>query len=203
MERLVATSKILDLAGRSSEQMMSLLEELLEAAHRETLSREAVRESIDLAGLLRDAVDGAQASARGAHLKLTLALPASVPSLLGDRNQLQRVLSNLLDNAISYTPDGGHIVVAARQLGQQVEVSVTDTGPGVPRQHRELIFERFVRVPGVAGRRHGFGLGLYYCRQVIRAHGGRIWVEPGPRSSGSRFVFTLPVKGGHANDRDA
>ena len=202
-EALASTSKILDLAGRSSEQMMSLLEELLEAAHRETLGREAVRETIDLGRLLRDAVDGAQASARGAHLQLTLALPADMPSLRGDRAQLRRVLGNLLDNAISYTPDGGHIVVAGRKLGQQVEVSVTDTGPGVPQQHRELIFERFVRVPGVAGRRHGFGLGLYYCRQVIQAHGGRIWVEPGPRGNGSRFVFTLPVEGGRTNDRNA
>jgi signal transduction histidine kinase len=183
--------------------MMSLLEELLEAAHRETLGREAVREPIDLNKLLRDAVDGAQASARGAHLKLSLALPARLPPLQGDRTQLHRVLGNLLENAISYTPDGGQIVVAAREVGQQAEVSVTDTGPGIPEQHRELIFERFVRVPGVAGRRHGFGLGLYYCRQVIRAHGGRIWAEPAPRGSGSRFVFRLPLQGGHADDDEA
>jgi signal transduction histidine kinase len=202
-QALAPVSKILDLAGRSSQQMMSLLEELLEAAHRETLGRAAMREPVDLNALLREAVDGTQAGARGAHLKLSLALPARLPSLLGDRNQLQRVLGNLLDNAISYTPDGGHVVVAARQVGQQVEVSVTDTGPGVPEQHRELIFERFVRVPGVAGRRHGFGLGLYYCRQVILAHGGRIWVEPAPRGSGSRFVFRLPLRGGHADENDA
>jgi signal transduction histidine kinase len=202
-QALAPAAKILDLAERSSQRMMSLLEELLEAANRDSLEAEVVREPVDVARLLLDAVEGARAGARGAHLELALELPAGRLSLLGDRSQLQRVLSNLLNNAISYTPDGGRIVVAARQVGQQVEVSVTDTGPGVPEEHRELIFERFVRVPGVSGRRHGFGLGLYYCRQVVRAHGGRIWMEPAPGDTGSRFVFLLPADGGHADDGDA
>jgi len=97
---------------------------------------------------------------------------------------------NLLDNALSYTPAGGSVVIAAVRGENEVEVSVTDTGVGVPPEHREHIFERFARVPGDQGRRRGFGLGLYLCRQVVQAHGGRIWVEPG--NVGSSLVFTLP-----------
>jgi signal transduction histidine kinase len=85
-------------------------------------------------------------------------------------------------------------MVAAAERGGQVEVSVTDNGPGVPPQHREHVFERFGRVPGLEGRRQGFGLGLYFCRQVVQGHGGRIWVEPGPGDVGSRFVLTLPLE---------
>ncbi|MGC9334279.1 MAG: ATP-binding protein [Anaerolineae bacterium] len=202
-QALASVSNILDLAERSSQRMMSLLEELLGAAYRETLGAEAVLEPVDVARLLQDAVAGARASAKGAHLALSLEAPAALPSFLGDRSQLHRVLSNLLDNAISYTPDGGSIVVGARHAGDHVEVSVTDSGPGVPKEHRELIFERFVRVPGIAGRRHGFGLGLYYCRQVIRAQGGRIWVEPAPGGVGSRFIFSLPIQGGNVHDSPA
>jgi NtrC-family two-component system sensor histidine kinase KinB len=74
-----------------------------------------------------------------------------------------------------------------------IEISVTDTGPGIPEEYREHIFERFSRVPGTQGRSKGFGLGLWFCRQVVEAHGGRIWAEPGHGNKGARFVFTLPV----------
>ena len=69
----------------------------------------------------------------------------------------------------------------------------------MPEEHRELIFERFARVPGVRGRKQGFGLGLHYCRQVIQAHGGRIWVEAGPDGVGSRFTYTLPFETAQAD----
>jgi signal transduction histidine kinase len=105
------------------------------------------------------------------------------------------VLGNLVDNAISYTPAGGRVVVSATAKGTGAEVSVTDTGSGIPVEYREHIFDRFSQVPGAQGRRRGFGLGLYFCRQVVQAHGGQIWMESGPHDIGSRFFFTLPQNG--------
>jgi signal transduction histidine kinase len=197
---LAAVEKILALADQSTARLMSLLEELLSAARQESTMATLVREPCDLPRMLREAVESAQATAQGAKLALSLELPQRGSegqaddglSAVGDRAQLRRVVDNLIENAMSYTPGGGRVVVAAALAGDEIQVSVTDTGPGVPEGHRELIFERFTRVPGVEGRRQGFGLGLYFCRQVVEAHGGRIWVEPGPGGVGSRFVFTLP-----------
>jgi signal transduction histidine kinase len=199
-EALESVAKVMALAERSTARLMALLEELLGAARQESGLSTLAREPFDLGDMLREAIESAQATARGAELTLSLALPEPAASgqpgagltAMGDRTQVRRVVDNLVQNAISYTPGGGKIVVAAAPAGDEIEVSVTDTGPGVPAEHREIIFERFTRVPGIEGRRQGFGLGLYFCRQVIEAHGGRIWVEPGPGGVGSRFVFTLP-----------
>ena len=85
--------------------------------------------------------------------------------------------------------------MAAEIEGDHVSVSVTDVGPGIPPEERERIFERFAQVAGGKGARgrRGFGLGLTFCRLAVEAHGGRIWVEPGPEECGSRFVFSLPL----------
>ncbi|OQA14110.1 MAG: Adaptive-response sensory-kinase SasA [Chloroflexi bacterium ADurb.Bin360] len=99
-----------------------------------------------------------------------------------------------MDNAIKYTPQGGDICVAAVLGTSQVQVSMTDTGPGIPEPERQRIFERFAQVQSdSAARRRGFGLGLAFCKLAIEAHGGVIWVEPGPGGVGSRFTFTLPL----------
>jgi signal transduction histidine kinase len=116
-----------------------------------------------------------------------------LPSIQGDGNKLERVLDNLLDNALKYTPKGGVITVAVRPMNGQVEVRVTDTGPGIPPEYRERIFDRFTRVPGSEGRRRGLGWGLAFCSRVIEAHGGRIWVES-EAGQGSTFAFTIPVE---------
>ena len=202
-DALAPVEKILALADRSAARLMQLLEELLSAARQEGTLATLVREPFDLRRMLREAVESAEATARGAKLTLSLELPEQASgeesedaglSAMGDRAQLRRVVDNLVENAMSYTPGGGRIVVAAALADDEIQVSVTDTGPGVPEEHRELIFERFTRVPGIEGRRQGFGLGLYFCRQVIEAHGGRIWMEPGPGGLGSCFIFTLPLQ---------
>ena len=152
-----------------------------------------VRQPLSLALLLQAAADSLRPAAEEAKIDLILDLPTRLEQPQGDKVQIERVMANLLENAVSYTPTSGQVIVKAAALGDEVMVSVTDTGPGIPPEHRKTIFERFTRVPGTSGRRRGFGLGLYFCRQVVEAHGGRIWVEPGPGDVGSRFVFRLPI----------
>jgi signal transduction histidine kinase len=125
---------------------------------------------------------------------ISITAPESLP-LHADRDRLGQVISNLLENAVKYSPDGGPIEVVAERRGGEVEVRVSDTGLGIPAEHRENVFERFYQADGDAGRRRfgGLGLGLYISRAIVDAHGGRIWaaanVEAG---SGSVFGFRIP-----------
>jgi len=110
-----------------------------------------------------------------------------------DPKKIRLVLSNLLGNALRYTEAGGKITVGAARKGEQIHIWVEDTGPGVPKEYREKIFEKFfqIRRKGLAGA-GGAGLGLAIAREIVEAHGGRIWVES-REGKGSRFVFTLSV----------
>ena len=106
-------------------------------------------------------------------------------------DMLARVLTNLLHNALKFTPPDGRIDIDARKEGENVVVSVADTGPGIPREELARIFERFYKVDRARGQ-SGTGLGLAVARHIIEGHGGRIWAESEP-GHGATFRFTLPV----------
>lgn len=114
-----------------------------------------------------------------------------LPMVLVDRAMIEQVLVNLLENAAKYTVPGSTIVVAANKLGDEVLMSVDDTGPGIPLGDEKKIFEKFYTVDHDIGR-HGTGLGLAICDGIIKAHGGRIWMENRPEG-GASFYFTLPT----------
>ena len=116
---------------------------------------------------------------------------------MADGEILQRVLVNLLDNALKFTPSGGQVWVEGRPEDAVVELSVVDTGPGIPPEERERVFEKFTQVRGHEMARKGSGLGLTFCQMAVEAQGGRIWIEDGPQGRGSCFTFTIPrVAGG-------
>jgi NtrC-family two-component system sensor histidine kinase KinB len=130
------------------------------------------------------------------NLRLTYHVPDSLPPAWGDASLIERVLQNLLDNSIKFSPNGGVIKIAAKLVGSQgphesarLQVSVSDQGPGIPEELQKRIFEQFVAGP-VKGS--GTGLGLAFCKMAMMAHGEHIWVESRP-GAGSRFVFSLPV----------
>ncbi|MBE7380062.1 MAG: histidine kinase [Leptolyngbya sp. SIO1E4] len=119
-------------------------------------------------------------------------IPQDLPHVYVDPGQIQRVLFNLLDNAIKYTPEGGKLHVSAlHRTTQKIQVSVKDTGLGIPEEKCEKIFEESFRLQRDE-EKDGYGLGLALCRRIIRAHYGQIWVESLP-GEGSQFFFTLPV----------
>jgi PAS domain S-box-containing protein len=121
-----------------------------------------------------------------------LSFPDDFPYVQADRERLHQVLSNLISNAIKYSPDGGRIVVSGRADQDRIYVAVTDQGIGIPVGEQDRVFDRFYRVESALSRRtQGAGLGLYLVKSVVEAHGGFIWISSNP-GKGSTFVFTLP-----------
>ncbi len=117
------------------------------------------------------------------------------PTVLGDRDRLAQVLTNLIGNALSYTPAGGEVTVRSRPVPGAVEVEVSDTGRGLSPQQLELVFERFYRVDRSATG--GSGIGLTIARALARLHGGDVTAHSAGLGAGSRFVVTIPIRSGH------
>jgi NtrC-family two-component system sensor histidine kinase KinB len=108
-----------------------------------------------------------------------------------DPSKIIWVLTNLISNALRYTDSGGYILVFAERVSNQAHISVTDNGEGIPYEYQPRIFDKFVQVKSEKSI-GGSGLGLSICREIVRAHGGTIWVESTP-GKGSTFTFTLPI----------
>lgn len=124
--------------------------------------------------------------------KLETDLPHDLPAVYADQELVRQVIINLLENAIKYTPEGGKIQVSIlHRTTQKIQVSICDTGPGIPEEKRDRIFERHFRLQRDEDR-EGYGLGLSLCRQIVRSHYGQIWVDTAS-AGGSCFHFTLPV----------
>jgi signal transduction histidine kinase len=147
--------------------------------------------AVDLAELADSVAERNRTRAPGHTIETDF--PSDFPTIRGDQEKLRQALANLVDNAIKYSPDGGSIKIAGRGRGDVVVVSVSDTGIGMPREELAHVFDRFHRVDTRLSRAtQGVGLGLYICRVIVEAHGGRIWAEsPGP-GRGSTFWIQLP-----------
>jgi len=177
--------------------MNRLVEQLLELARWDAGQIVLAQEPVDLSQLLNSCAERMSWRAQEKGVKLTVEAE-SLPPLLGDGDRLMQVFTNLLDNALTYTPPGGSVTVAAEGVEgpegrREVEVSVTDTGPGIPAQELPRIFERFYRLDKArAGGRRGAGLGLAIVKEIVEAHGGRVWAES-VVGLGTRFVVRLPA----------
>ncbi|HOU40809.1 MAG TPA: ATP-binding protein, partial [Promineifilum sp.] len=118
-------------------------------------------------------------------------LPNDLPSLYVEPNVISRVLLNLFDNALKYSHDGQLVTVEGRAIDNgEVLISVSDQGAGIPKEYREIVFEKFRRIKNDSSSK-GLGLGLAFCRLAVEAHGGRIWIDDAP-GGGARFNLTLP-----------
>jgi signal transduction histidine kinase len=185
------------------QHLSSLIDDLFELSQIDAGALRLRRVSLDPAGLVREVLAAHHAPADARHVDLQASIEPELASVIlcADPDRLQRVLRNLLDNALRHTPPGGTIHVRAGRANDTVEVSVSDSGPGIAAEDREQIFERFYRgVPsrsraGVAGAEAssaGTGLGLAIARALVEAHDGRIWAEPSPLG-GARLRLTLPL----------
>jgi signal transduction histidine kinase len=151
------------------------------------------RRAVAPADVVNRALEAARPRAEAKGIALQVDLPEDLPLVDADPQRVGQVLGNLLSNGLTYTPSGGGIVVGARARESEVEISVRDTGAGIPAEDIPYVFERFYRADKSRSRATGgAGLGLAIARQLVEAHGGRIWVES-TEGQGSTFTFALPI----------
>jgi two-component system sensor histidine kinase/response regulator len=173
--------------------LLRLLLNLLDISKNEEGRLAPVPSSVDLSQLVRDACSALEVRARAKNIALDSSI--AVSSVNVDVDLFRRVLENLLENALRHAPGGSKVHVSASRDDRETELRVSDTGPGVPHELREAIFERFVQVDSRdrGATRSGRGLGLAFCRLAVEAHGGRIWVEDA--KPGAVFCVRLPDAG--------
>jgi PAS domain S-box-containing protein len=185
-----------------ADRLDKLITNLLDASRLQAGGLTLSLSYLDLADMARTAVENLQATTN--KHSLTVDFPANFPPIRGDFERLREVLTNLIGNAIKYSPNGGKITVGGR-VGQNntVLLHVSDEGIGIPPAEQDKIFDRFHRVDNrLARQTPGTGLGLFLVRAVVEAHGGRVWVESSP-GQGSVFWLELPLgseAGGKVND---
>jgi PAS domain S-box-containing protein len=182
---------LLSIGLLSGHKMHRLIDSLLDAGRLTAGETELKKTWASPAALITEAVDQMQALVLNKRQELSVQDMTNLPDLYVEYDMIVRVLTNLLDNAIKFTPKAGHISVCAEQRHDVIQFTISDTGPGVPPADRIRIFERFARLDN-ATRTKGSGLGLAFCKLAVEAHEGRIWVESEPEG-GSNFHFTLPV----------
>jgi PAS domain S-box-containing protein len=184
----------LRVARNGATRVLGLVDSLLDIARMEAGKMDLLLNPLDLSALIANTIADLEPQASEYKINLKVDIPNDLPKVFADQSKICRVLNNLLDNALKFTPGEGDILVSAEVKSKdEVLVKVCDNGPGVPAEYQEKIFERFTTVPGQRTRRRGSGLGLAFCKMAVEAHGGHIWIEArADKRSGSVFAFTLP-----------
>lgn len=172
-------------------QLGALIDDLFELSRLEAGDIRWSVERIELDACVREAVDAMRPAAAASDVAVRAELPAGVGPARGNPEQVQRVLFNLIQNAVRHTPRDGSIVVRAEPAPGGVEIEVADTGAGIDPVDRERVFEPFVQAGDGARTGTGAGLGLAIARAIVEAHGGRIWIVDATR--GTRVRFSLPA----------
>lgn len=186
-----AVIKILRLGLRSTQQVSRLVETLLDIQRLEGGSTILNKQASEIHRIMTDAVQLVLPLAESADITIDMDI-ARLPIIYVDTDMITRVIINLMENAVKYTPNGSKMTLRAEQVDDAIHVTVSDSGPGIPAEMRDTIFDKFSRVKYQDAPK-GVGLGLAFCRLAVVAHGGRIWVES-DGEFGSDFIFALPIE---------
>jgi len=186
-----------------AKRLSRMVDDLLDIARIKSGKESIVRVEADLIDVIEKAAANLKPKAEEKQLRVYLVFAKQPIRITFDPDKIYQVTTNLLDNAIKYTPEHGTIQVLADEIPAMevqgdvfiasfAQISVSDTGIGIPQNDRERVFDEFFRTGNAVGTKElGTGLGLSICRGIVQAHGGRIWVESQP-GKGSKFIFTLP-----------
>ncbi len=185
-------------ARQSSYDMLDMVDSLMDINRMEAGQVTIEVDGINLARIAEKVVKRLQVLAAQRHITLEFHAEPELPAVWADEDMIRRVLVNIIDNAIKFTPEGGHVaceIVTESALDPTHEPGarciINDSGPGIPAEDKDKIFDRYMRTNQGGARVRGTGLGLTFCKLAVVAHNGRIWVEDAP-GGGSQFVFTLP-----------
>ncbi len=182
--------KLVHIIQSQSQRMLKLVSELLDISRIEAGRMALYREPMSMADAIRDVADRYQMLVSPRKLILEIGL---VPLVYGDKTRLAQIVENLLGNAVKFTPPEGSITIGLREKGKTAEISVQDTGAGIPHKQLKLLFQRFSKLKVAAGINvRGTGLGLMIVKEVAQMHGGAVRVDSEP-GKGTRFSVTLPL----------
>jgi signal transduction histidine kinase len=182
-------AELLQTAREDCDRLQDMVDDLLDMSRIESGRVEVFPMPTGTASLITAAVDDLKAEAEAKGVSLKAELSQFETSVLADRERLKHVFSNLVENAVRYTPKGGSITLGAELTNGSVRFTVADTGTGIPKEYQERIFEKFFQVPDQGPK--GTGLGLYIAKEIVHGHGGDIGVQSEP-GKGCIFWFTLP-----------
>ncbi|NJK63644.1 MAG: histidine kinase [Synechococcaceae cyanobacterium SM2_3_1] len=186
------TEQLLEQARQQIRKMDGMIADILEAAHGTSASLVIRATEMQVEELMQSVITDFESRFQMKQLIVNTEVPANLPSVHADPDKIRQVLGNLVDNAVKYTPVGGHIWIRAlHRTTQKVQITVSDDGPGIPEEDQEKIFSDSVRLVRDQNQ-EGYGIGLSLCRRIVRAHYGQIWVDS-KSGQGSSFHFSLPV----------
>lgn len=187
--------ELLAIAQKNTDRLFRLVSDILDLARIDAGRLEVALAAFDLPVALRAAIDRLHPLAQEKRITLALQVPEGLPLLAADAPRMDQVFTNLLGNALKFTPRGGRVDVEVTEGANEVLVAVRDTGVGIPAQDLARIFDKFYRREPPRGEPvGGAGLGLSICKAIIEQHGGRIWAES-QEGVGSTFFFTIPKRG--------
>jgi NtrC-family two-component system sensor histidine kinase KinB len=186
-------SELLIAADEELQRLKALVDDLLDISKIEAGRLDIDFDSVPVDLLFEKAVGVMRNQAEERSIALSCEPVSDLPSIEADVNKITWVLTNLISNALRYTGANGFIKLSAKQIGSHIHISVSDNGAGIPYEYQSRIFDKFVQVKTEKAL-GGTGLGLAICKEIIRAHGGTIWVDSQP-GKGSTFTFTVPVAG--------
>ncbi|MCX5782741.1 MAG: sensor histidine kinase [Elusimicrobia bacterium] len=184
---------MIDLAKRSSENMVVMIQNLLDIAKMEEGKLELKKEKVNVRELLQSRHKEFSLQTLNEQKEISINVQEDLPEIEIEKNLIERVINNLINNAIKHTSSGGKIEISAEREEDFLKITISDNGPGIPKEFKEKIFEKFVQLERQKSQlRTGAGLGLTFCKMAVEAHGGTIWVES-EQDKGSSFILTLPL----------
>ncbi len=180
---------------KEGKQLHETLESVLDVTRLESgRPIELVKKPVSVPVILEDIVEQFKTEQERSQINIEIELEPDLPIIKADHERLRRVFVNLIENALKYTKKGGKIIITGGKHDHDVKFEVIDNGIGIEKEHQSLIFEKYSQVESAqAGVKKGVGLGLTIAKDIVEAHGGRIWVESEGLGKGSKFSFTIPV----------
>ena len=192
---LLASPETYQQIHQEADRLAHLVDDLQELSRVEAGAYPLDIRPVVVSRLIQTTFKGFAGQAQSKGIELSGEISAELPVFLVDEDRITQVLTNLVGNALQYTPRGGQVTISSRRQGNEIHISVADTGIGIPAESLPHLFTRFYRVDKSRSRQAGggSGIGLTIARHLVEAHGGRIWVESAGEAQGSTFTFSIPI----------
>ena len=181
---------------RLAQRELNLINSLLDMSRLEFRTFVPIKKELQVVNIISDSINDVAKEAEKKQIKIEKEIIGDPPTIMADESLISRLVAQLLNNAMKFTPAGGRIKLIYSAGEDSVRFEIGDTGVGLVKENLEKIFEKFYQVDASYARQFGgMGLGLSICQQIVLAHKGRIWAESEGLGKGTTFIFTLPVKG--------